>query len=98
MAEGLALREATLTCRRLEMRSVRFESDSAHLIKCLKTEIEVAELHSIVSDILSIVAEFESVSFGWIPREKNMIADVLAKNAQLVFEPLVVEDGINAPN
>ncbi|KAL0685002.1 hypothetical protein Bca4012_051850 [Brassica carinata] len=100
MAEGLALREAALTCRSLGMRSVRFESDFAHLIKFLKAEIEVAEFHCVASDILSIVSEFDYVSFGLIPREKNMIAGCLAKNAQLVFEvePLVVEDSVNAPN
>ncbi|KAF2564333.1 hypothetical protein F2Q70_00018022 [Brassica cretica] len=40
MAEGLALREAALTCRSLGMRFVRFESDFAHLIK---TGVEYAE-------------------------------------------------------
>ena len=37
MAEGLALREAVATCRRLELKALRFESDSAPLIKSLNS-------------------------------------------------------------
>lgn len=51
-----------------------------------------------VSDILALVAEFESVSFAWFPRDKNKIADSLAKNDMAVVEPLVVEDDVNAPH
>lgn len=96
MAEGLAMREAVVTCRRLELQIVRFESDSAQLIKCVNTSSRIAELHGVVSDILSVGAEFESVSFAWIPREKNKLADCLEKNALAVIEPLVVEDAVNA--
>nr|VDD32295.1 unnamed protein product [Brassica oleracea] len=98
MAEWLTLREVVLTCQRLELWSVRFESDSTQLVKCINSVLEVAELHSISSDVLAIVAEFVRVSFVWIPREKNMIADCLAKNALIVVELAVVEDVVNAPN
>lgn len=99
MAEGLALREAVLTCQRLGLRSVRFESDSTTLIKCLNSVLEVAELHSISSDVSAMAAEFFSnVSFVWISREKNSIADGLAKNALVVDETLVVGDAVIAPN
>lgn len=98
MAEGLALREAVRTCQRLELGSVRFESDSALLIKCLNAELDISELHSVVSDVRAIVSAFDYVSFGWISREKNVVDDVLAKNALLVVEHLVVVDALIAPN
>lgn len=92
MAECLALREAVLTCQRMKLRSMRFESDSAQLIKCLNAGGNIAEICSVVSNILSLVADFEYVSFGWISRERNMIADNLAKDALNVIELLVVVD------
>ena len=54
MAEGLALREAVLTCQRLKLQHIRFESDSAQLIKCLSSNETIAELHSVVFDILKL--------------------------------------------
>ncbi|KAF3492493.1 hypothetical protein DY000_02056014 [Brassica cretica] len=98
MAEGLALREAVITCRRLELKSLRFESDSAQLIKSLIQSPPTPELHSIVADVLAFCDKFESVSFVWIPRLKNMVADGLAKEALFVVEPLVVVDAVNALN
>lgn len=98
MAEGLALREGVTTCRRLEARVVRFESDSAQLMKCINSSSGVAELHTVVSDILAVASEFESVVFVWIPRERNKVADSFAKNALAVTEPLVVEDVVNSPH
>lgn len=97
MAESLAMREAIRTCRRLELKALRFESDSTQLVKCINGEIVLAELLSVVADIRSLSTEFELVSFVWIPREMNSIADLLAKNSLLVIEPVVVEDGFNAP-
>lgn len=98
MAEGLALREAVLSCRSLQQRVLRFESDSSQLIKTINNQEGIAELHSVVSDILSLASEFVSVSFVWISREKNSRADALAKSALIVVEPLVVEDALIAPN
>lgn len=54
MAEGLALRETIFSCRLLEQRVLRFESDSSQLIKSINTRIRAIELHSVVSDILYI--------------------------------------------
>lgn len=97
MAEGLALREAIQTCMRLELQDVRFESDSSVLIKCINAESRVAEIINLVADIVSLSAVFRSVSFAWIPREKNSVADALAKHSLLVMVPLVDEEDFNAP-
>ncbi|KAL0685204.1 hypothetical protein Bca4012_052052 [Brassica carinata] len=98
MAEGLALREAVLSCQHMELRNLRFESDSAQLIKSLTTGDPIAELISVVSDIRNLAAELESISFVWIPRERNVEADRLAKSVLSLYEPVVVEEEFNAPN
>lgn len=47
---------------------------------------------------LNLSAGFESVSFVWIPREKNLIADSLAKSAMSISELPVVGLAVNTPN
>lgn len=66
-----------LTCQRQDLRKLRFEVDSKQLVTSLNLGSSVAEIHSVVSDILNLSAEFESVSFVWISREKNLMADSL---------------------
>ncbi|KAL0686503.1 hypothetical protein Bca4012_086180 [Brassica carinata] len=97
LAEGLALREAVHSCLRSGATTVRGESDSAQLIRCLNSGEVVPELHSVVSDILCFASYFHSCSFVWIPRENNSIADGLAKMA-LNFVDIMVEDAFIAPN
>lgn len=97
-AEGLALREAVRTCASLGLKKVSFESDSAQLIKAVKSETSTTELYSLVSDIISYASVFEFVDFSWIPREKNMLADCLEKEALNAPEPLDVGDVFIAPN
>ncbi|KAL0701808.1 hypothetical protein Bca4012_057930 [Brassica carinata] len=96
MAESLAMREAIRICRRLDLKALRFESDSVQLINCINTETVIAEILSVVADILSLSDVFDFVSLAWISREKNSVADLLAKNSLLVGEPVVVEEGFNA--
>ena len=78
---------------------MRFESDSAQLIKFINGEEAPLELYGIVEDILSLSGAFEIVAFKWISRLKNMDADVIAKNALSLFEHgVVVDDLIPPPN
>lgn len=98
MAEGLALREVVVSCYHHGLRTVRFKSDSAQLIKCINSELGIAELHSVTSDILAFAAKFDFISFVWISREKNLIADSLAKHALSLYEHLVVEVAFIAPH
>ena len=97
LAEGMAMREAVSSCSTLENRTVRFESDSVQLIKALNSGNFVLELYGVISDILSFVANFENVSFVWIPRERNSLADNLAKVALSVPNSLVVGEVFNDP-
>lgn len=92
------MREAIRSCCRQGLQKIRLESDSAQLIRCLNSGSVVTELHSIVSDILAFASEFQSISFLWISREKNMIADNLAKLALTLVDNVVVVDAFIAPN
>ncbi|KAF3553949.1 hypothetical protein F2Q69_00015637 [Brassica cretica] len=99
VAEGLALRDAVAACQAQGRKAVRFESDSAQLIKFINGEEAPLELYGIVEDILSLSSAFEIVAFKWISRLKNMDADVIAKNALSLFEHgVVVDDLIPPPN
>lgn len=98
LTEGLALREAVSSARALGLKCLRFESDSIQLINCINAGGNIAELHSIVSDVLSLSSSFDFVSFVWISREKNFMADSFTKKALYEFETLVVVDAINVPN
>ncbi|XP_056862473.1 uncharacterized protein LOC130510143 [Raphanus sativus] len=97
IAEGLALREAIDTCRAMGLKEVRFESDSAQLIKAINGKRPSLDLYGIVEDILSMAKDFEIAVFIWISRLKNAEADVLAKNALNVFEQEVVGEFIPPP-
>lgn len=98
VAEALALREAVLTCKRLALKTVRFEMDSAQLVKCCNSAGDLMEIHSVAADILALSMDFDSVLFVWIPRESNAIADGLAKEALFVVETDVVEEAFTTPN
>lgn len=67
----------------MELKTLRFESDSAQLIKAINSGTGGVGLYGIVSYILAIAAEFEFVVFVWIPRERNIMADRLAKEASI---------------
>lgn len=64
----------------MELRRICCESDSSLLIKALHTNVMSMEIYGIVADINELILAFDSVSFRWISREKNMEADMLAKN------------------
>uniref|UniRef100_A0A0D3DZ98 RNase H type-1 domain-containing protein n=1 Tax=Brassica oleracea var. oleracea TaxID=109376 RepID=A0A0D3DZ98_BRAOL len=83
IAESLALREAIITCQNLQIKTVLFESDASQLVKSITDGHCPTELYGVVSDILFYASAFEFVNFSWIPRERNVIADRLAKDALL---------------
>lgn len=78
-AEGLALREAILKCRDRGISKIRCESDSAILVKAINNGKSLAGLYGILSDISSLAFFFDSITFNWISRERNTVADCLAK-------------------
>lgn len=89
VAEGLALREALTTCKALELKRVTCVSDSAQLIKALNTEEFHSELYGILSDVGELLCSFDVISFHWIPREKNCMADKTAKQCLVEEEAIM---------
>ncbi|XP_018467418.1 uncharacterized protein LOC108839076 [Raphanus sativus] len=85
-AEGLAAREAIKKCKELGLRRIRIESDSAQLIKALNSTMDPPEIYGIITDIRIVCLAFESVSFSWIPRAGNSVADGLAKHALALYQ------------
>lgn len=69
---------------------MRFESDSAQLIKTIDRKEPTLELYGIVSDILALLIEFDVVAFVWNSRLQNVAADGVAKNALRLYEQQVV--------
>lgn len=89
VAEALALREAVFKCKELGIQRLRCETDSVQIVKAITSEKPTPAIYGIVSDIISLIPEFEMIQFKWIPRGKNKEADALAKQA-LLFETNVM--------
>lgn len=98
LAEGLAMLEAIQTGAREGLTSVVFESDSTQLVKAVNAKACNPELYGVVSDILSFSAIFVSFGCVWIPRERNVQADSLAKFALNVVENSVGDGAFMSPN
>ncbi|KAL0794139.1 hypothetical protein Bca101_065516 [Brassica carinata] len=86
VAEGLALREALISCKELEFKTITVKNDSSILIKAACGLESFSELHGILADIKKLSCCFDSVCFNWIPRDQNVAADKLAKDALFVGE------------
>lgn len=91
MAEALALREAILKCQELGLPRIKCESDSAILIKAINAKESLVGVYGVMTDIALLASSFESISFSWIPRELNIVADAIAKQS------LSVELALMAP-
>ncbi|CAN7015191.1 unnamed protein product, partial [Brassica rapa subsp. trilocularis] len=87
IAEGLALREALKHCITNGLDSIRMESDSSQLIRAITRHEPLTELHGVMSDISNLSSSPSlSVSFFWISRNENLVADSLAKGALCMVE------------
>ncbi|KAG7547885.1 Reverse transcriptase domain [Arabidopsis suecica] len=80
-AEALALLFAMQQARTLGFNRISFASDSTQLVKAINSELQFKELHGILFDILDLSALFDCISFCFIPRTENTLADSLAKQA-----------------
>lgn len=69
-----------MKCSNLGLPHIRFESDCAQLIKALHSESSFVILYETVADIISTASFFETISFSSILRERNIVADGLAKH------------------
>lgn len=89
-AESLALHKALKRCKEAGVQRLICESDSAQLITVVNTSVMKPEIYDIVSDILELVSFFDVICFSWIPRERNLNADRLAKLCLLEVEAFMV--------
>lgn len=81
MAEALAMREAILSAKHRLLYKVWFQSDSQELIRAINSKSYPMELYGVLSDIELLSSFFVFISFSFIPRAQNMLADSVAKNA-----------------
>ena len=52
------------------------------LVKAINNGKSLAGLYGILSDISSLAFSFDSITFNWISRERNTVADCLAKQVK----------------
>ncbi|XP_048613512.1 uncharacterized protein LOC125587310 [Brassica napus] len=81
MAEALAVQEALLHARSLHLSNICLKSDNQVLVKALTSKQHPVEIYRINLDIENLSSSFSSVSFSYICRTLNPVADALAKSA-----------------
>lgn len=93
VAEALALRAAVSTAANRGIDSLMVFSDSKSLITLLSTKKNNVWIQGLLADIHSLSKTFSFLSFNFIPREGNVLADTLAKTAlvSLANSPLLDE-------
>lgn len=69
--------------------------DSQQLIKALSSKDPNPEIYGIVSDTLVLASSFDYVSFEWLLKAQNKIADALAK--QTLYSACPVTPLIDSP-
>ena len=89
VAEAMAMRQAVKESWILGHKRMRCEADSDQLIKALNGNEVPLEIYGIVADILDYSFRFEAIEFVWISREKNSVADGLAKQGLVMVESLM---------
>ncbi|XP_009137045.1 uncharacterized protein LOC103861088 [Brassica rapa] len=89
VAKAMAMRQAVKESWILGHKRLRCEADSDQLIKAFNGNEVPLEIYGIVADILDYSFRFEVIAFVWIPREKNSIADGLAKQGLVMVEALM---------
>lgn len=81
MAEALAVKAALTAALSTGFRKLECFSDSKSLVSLLSSNSSAVEIQGILHDIVILSGSFESISFSFIPRVNNVIADGLAKSA-----------------
>nr|VDD32897.1 unnamed protein product [Brassica oleracea] len=81
MAEALAIRSAVMYAASSNVKSLMIRSDSLSLVKLLKERGSVPAFFGILFDIYQFSSSFDVVSFSYVPRLSNVLADSLAKSA-----------------
>lgn len=81
MAETLAMRKAIISAHDRGLDSILILSDSQVLVTLINNRSKNLEIAGIINDIYLLACLFNSISFKFIPREVNVMADSMAKQA-----------------
>lgn len=96
VAEAIAVREAITLASGLQIASILLESDCLVVIEMCRGNMIRREIDQIIHDILSLKGNFSSVGFTWTKRDRNSVADMVAKlgsmdalNSDWIYNPLL---------
>ncbi|KAF7839904.1 putative DNA-directed DNA polymerase [Senna tora] len=99
--EDVTLLEATSLKKGLELAwrigctHVLVESDASLVIDMLKTPcVHASALSAVCRDILNFSGKFQHVSFNWIPRICNNVADFITRKARIDQRDIVWIDSV----
>ena len=81
LSEALAVKAALRDAVSRNFKALHIRSDSKILMDCINTRCRCVEIQSVLSDILALCTNFESISFMFISRSFNLEADSLAKKS-----------------
>ncbi|XP_025669292.1 uncharacterized protein [Arachis hypogaea] len=77
-AEALAIRQAIILSKNMEMKKVLIESDNIMLVQTLKSKSRIGEIDPILLDIFELTRGETEFDFTWTPREGNRLAHKVA--------------------
>ncbi|CAA7035952.1 unnamed protein product [Microthlaspi erraticum] len=82
MAEALAIRSALNHALEIGIACIHLKSDAQVLIRAISSQEQISEIYGILFDINALASMFTSISFSFISRSENSLADSLAKDAK----------------
>ncbi|CAA7035950.1 unnamed protein product [Microthlaspi erraticum] len=89
MTEALAIRSALNQALESEITHIHIKTDAQEFVRAINMQEQIAEIFGILFDIQTLVSMFLSISFSYIPRSENAMADSIAKNAKSRLVTLV---------
>lgn len=93
-AEAWAVFQAMNHALSMNKSEVHILSDSQSLVKLILEDGFHIELYGLLQDIRDLRRKFVSISFSFIPRVANCVADLLAKRALVTLELAVLNSNL----
>lgn len=91
--EALGFRFAMQFMVKAERRCFILEGDAQGVVKMLQRKtVSNAEIEVIIQDVISLSESLVSISYNFIPRSCNRVADLAAKYALSIVAPMSWED------
>ena len=81
MAEAMAVRSALINAREMGFSRICIKSDCQALVAIISSNQHPADLHGITRDIEHLSLSFDCISYVFISRNLNFVADALVKSA-----------------